>query len=149
MAAAPFSTIAEIAGEIFTRIFPDPVKRAEAQAELIKAESEGRLGNLRTRIGAIISESQSRDHWTSRARPGYFYVFYAYLLNGLIVGYLGIFFPGAVDRFIESLIKYLSALPPEYLAIFVAGFLGYEILPQLPRLRRGWEKLRNIRKDRG
>ena len=63
------SGIIGIGGKLIDKMFPDPEQKAKAQLELIQMQQAGELEEVKTQLSAIISESQSSDPWTSRARP--------------------------------------------------------------------------------
>ena len=63
------SGIIGIGGKLIDKMFPDPEQKAKAQLELVQMQQAGELEELKTELSAIISESQSADPWTSRARP--------------------------------------------------------------------------------
>src|SRR5512137_2244250 len=59
----------------------DQTKQMEIAAKV--AEAETALNNAT--IGAALSEAQSQDKWTSRARPSFMYVIYIIILAGIPV----------------------------------------------------------------
>ena len=73
-------------GAVIDKIFPDKDARDKAKLEMIRLEQEGQFKEIEKRYTAIVTEAQSSDKWTSRARPSFMYVFYILLLMGLPMG---------------------------------------------------------------
>ncbi len=65
---------------IIDKVIPDPAARDRAKLELLKLESSRELQLLETRLSAIVAEAESKDPWTSRARPSFLYVMYVMIL---------------------------------------------------------------------
>ena len=58
---------------IIDKIIPDKEARAKAKLELIKLEGTQEMQLIEARLQAIVAEAQSKDPWTSRARPSLLY----------------------------------------------------------------------------
>jgi len=84
--AVPIVPILGLAGKLLDKIFPDPKERAEAERKLQESQLNGELSKIELQLSAIVMEAQSSDPWTSRARPAFMYVVYAYLLAALPCG---------------------------------------------------------------
>ena len=65
-----------VVGEIIDRVIPDPKAREAAKIQLIQQAQEGKLKEVEQQLSAILAEAQSKDPWTSRARPTFLYVVY-------------------------------------------------------------------------
>ncbi|MGX7953076.1 holin family protein [Tsuneonella sp. HG249] len=122
---------------IIDKVIPDKEARARAKLELIQLEGSHELKQIEARLSAIVSEAQSPDPWTSRARPGFLYVMYAMILWSLPVGVLSLFVPDIAARLAGSMTSYLRALPDELYALFGTGYLGYTAARQ-------WGKIRGV-----
>lgn len=61
---------------LLDKIIPDKEARAKAQLELIRLEGTQDMQMIEARLQAIVAEANSRDPWTSRARPSFLYVIY-------------------------------------------------------------------------
>ena len=92
---------------IIDKVIPDKEARARAKLEL------------------IVAEANSRDPWTSRARPSFLYVMYALVLFALPMGVISAFAPGIAHGISGGITAYLGALPEELYALFGTGYLGY------------------------
>lgn len=114
-----------IGGKLIDKLFPDPVEKAKAQAELARMAQDGELRELEVRMSAIMAEAKSADPWTSRARPGFLYVMYAMILAAVPIGILSVFNPAAANAIADGLKAWLSAIPEEMWWLFGAGYLGY------------------------
>lgn len=122
---------------IIDKIIPDKEARARAKLALLELEGTHELRQIEARLSAIVTEAQSPDPWTSRARPSFLYVIYAMLLFALPVGLLSLFVPDAADRIAGSMTAYLRGLPDELYALFGTGYLGYTAARQ-------WGKIKGV-----
>jgi len=114
-----------VIGKVIDKVFPDPVQAAIAKAELVKLQQDGELKELEIRMSAIIAEAQSKDPWTSRARPSFLYVMYALILAAIPMGVLHAYNPELAVSIAAGLKAWLEALPEELWWLFGAGYLGY------------------------
>lgn len=122
---------------IIDKIIPDKEARARAKLALLELEGTHELRQIEARLSAIVTEAQSPDPWTSRARPSFLYVMYAMLLFALPVGLLSLFLPDAAGRIAGSMTAYLRGLPEELYALFGTGYLGYTAARQ-------WGKVKGV-----
>lgn len=107
------------------KIFPDKAERDRAKLALLEAQQAGLLKELEISMSAILAEANSRDPWTSRARPSFMYVMYALLLSALPMGFLTAFYPDAAAAVTTGFGAWLGAIPDEMWWLFSAGYLGY------------------------
>jgi len=114
-----------VVGDIIKKILPDKEAQAKAMLELQKMQQEGELKELETRMSAIIAEAQSKDPWTSRARPSFLYVIYAMILASLPMGALTAFNPDVAHAIASGMKEWLAAIPDSLWTLFGAGYLGY------------------------
>lgn len=120
------AAIAGFAGKVLDKIFPDPEKRAQAQAQLLILQQKGELRELEIGMSAILAEANSDSAFTSSARPAFMYVFYLILIVlGIVAPILGIWFPDGMTAFYANVKKGFDAIPPEMWATFTCGYLGY------------------------
>ena len=82
-----------------------------------------------------MTEAQSADPWTSRARPSFLYVMYAMILAALPIGILSLIQPDAATRIAASMTAYLRGLPDELYALFGTGYLGYTAARQWGKIK--------------
>ena len=122
---------------IIDKIIPDKEARARAKLASIEMEGSHELKQIEARLSAIVTEAQSADPWTSRARPSFLYVMYAMLLFALPVGLLSLFLPDAAGRIAGAMTAYLRGLPEELYALFGTGYLGYTAACQ-------WGKVKGV-----
>jgi hypothetical protein len=139
MPLEPITAILDIGGKILDKFIPDPAQRDAAKLELYKAQQSGELDEIKIQLSAIISDSQSADPWTSRARPTFLYVVYILLLWSLPMGILTIFKPEAATAFTAGFQAWLKAMPAEILQLFGVVMTGYV-------LGRSWEKVKGATK---
>ena len=107
------------------KLFPDPAERAVAEAKLQQAQIDGDLRKIERQLSAIVMEAQSTDRWTSRARPGFMYVVYIYLLSAIPFGVLFAIEPTRALAVTNGISAFLAAIPSEMWTLFGAGYLGY------------------------
>ena len=122
---------------IIDRIIPDKEARTKAKLELLKLEGSHELKAIEARLSAIVAEAQSRDPWTSRARPSFLYVMYAIILAALPMGVLAAFSPDTAHAIADGMNAYLGGLPEPLFALFGTGYLGYTAARQ-------WGKVKGV-----
>lgn len=110
---------------IIDKVIPDKAARDKAKLELLQLQGSQDLAEIQARLSAIVSEAQSNDPWTSRARPSFLYVIYALLLWALPMGLLAAFRPDSAAAIAAGMNAYLSGLPEPLYALFGTGYLGY------------------------
>ena len=110
---------------ILDKIIPDKEARAKAQLELMKLEGTQEMQMVEARLQAIVAEANSKDPWTSRARPSFLYVMYILILTALPMGLLSAFNPSAAGDIASGMNTYLGGLPEPLYALFGTGYLGY------------------------
>jgi hypothetical protein len=117
--------ILDIGGKIIDKIWPDPEKKAEAQAKLLTLQQSGELKELEIAMSAILAEAQSSDPWTSRARPSFLYVVYIIILSAIPMGILHAVSPETAANIAIGFKAWLAAIPDPMWTLFGAGYLGY------------------------
>lgn len=110
---------------IIDKVIPDKEARARAKLELLKLEGTQELETIEARMTAIVAEANSRDPWTSRARPSFLYVMYLMILWALPMGVLAAFKPAMAQDIAAGMNAYLNGLPEPLYALFGTGYLGY------------------------
>jgi len=131
--------VISIGEKLIDKLIPDPEAKAKAKLELRELQQKGDLEEMEIRLSAIISDSKSKDPWTSRARPTFLYVVYILLLASIPVGIAYAFSPDHAERFIEGFRLWLTAIPEQVLTLFgvvMTGYIG----------GRSWEKVRGAAK---
>lgn len=111
--------------KLIGNLFPDPAERAKAEAEMARMQQQGELRELEVSMSAIVMEAQSKDPWTSRARPAFLYVMYIMILAAIPMGFLFAWRPEIAQAVILGVQGWLNAIPPEMWGLFGAGYLGY------------------------
>ncbi len=124
---------------IIDKIIPDKEARAKAKLELLKLEGTQEMSLIEARLQAIVAEANSRDPWTSRARPSFLYVMYVMILWALPMGVLAAFDPATARDIANGMNAYLSGLPEPLYALFGTGYLGYTAARQ-------WGKIKGVDK---
>lgn len=121
--------IADFANKLVDRVFPDKVAqeadRAKFKIAVLDMQQNGELAQLQQQMSAILSESQSLDPWTSRARPTFLYVMYIMILFAIPMGFLAAFRPEIAAAVAKGMQAWLAAIPESLYALFGVGYLGY------------------------
>jgi len=134
---AILETIIGPLASIIDKVIPDKEARARAKLAVLELEGTQELKQIEARLSAIVTEAQSTDPWTSRARPSFLYVMYAMILAALPIGVLSLMQPDAATRIAASMTAYLRGLPDELYALFGTGYLGYTAARQ-------WGKIKGV-----
>ncbi|HEX7710975.1 MAG TPA: holin family protein [Sphingomonadaceae bacterium] len=124
---------------IIDKVIPDPKARDEAKLELLKLQGSQELDTLNAQLSAIVAEANSKDPWTSRARPSFLYVMYVLLLWALPMGVLAAFRPDMAKDIAGGMNSYLNGLPDSLYGLFGTGYLGYTAARQ-------WGKVKGVEK---
>jgi len=114
-----------VVGEIIDRVIPDPKAREAAKLQLIQQAQEGKLKEAEQQLSAILAEAQSKDPWTSRARPTFLYVVYLLILTSIPMALIHAFNPELALRLVEGFHGWLAAIPESIITLFGVGYLGY------------------------
>lgn len=110
---------------LLDKIIPDPKARDEAKRQLIQTEGQQILQEIQASLSAIVTEAQSPDPWTSRARPSFLYVVYVLLLASIPMGILFAYDPITAKNITEGFRSWLSSVPDPIIQLFGVGYLGY------------------------
>ena len=122
---------------IIDKIIPDKEAQARAKLELIALEGTQEMKMIEAQLQAIVAEANSKDPWTSRARPSFLYVMYVLLLASLPMGMLSAFNPSVAHEIAAGMNAYLAGLPEPLYALFGTGYLGYTAARQ-------WGKVKGV-----
>jgi len=122
---------------LIDKLIPDKDARARAKLELLRLEGTQELRSIEARLSAIVAEANSKDPWTSRARPSFLYVMYVLLLTALPMGILAAFSPATAREIAGGMNAFLSGLPEPLYALFGTGYLGYTAARQ-------WGKVKGV-----
>lgn len=121
----PWESVIDSGFKLIDKLFTSDEEREQAKLQMLKMKRDGDLEELRTSMSAILTEASSNDPWTSRARPAFMYIVYAYLLLAPFFGLLFWVDPIAATSVIEGMKLFLASIPGEMWALFGAGYLGY------------------------
>ena len=114
-----------VVGEVIDRVVPDPKAREEAKLQMVKQAQEGKFKQAEQQLSVIMAEAQSKDPWTSRARPTFLYVVYLLILTSIPMAIVHAFNPELSQRLIEGFNGWLTAIPEPIITLFGVGYLGY------------------------
>jgi len=120
--------VAGVAGPLFAlvdNLFTSDEERDKAKLQLLKMQQQGKLKEVELQMSAILSESQSKDPWTSRARPAFLYVMYLLMLFAVPMGFLSAYDPEMSARVSQGFKAWLGAIPEPMWYLFGTGYLGY------------------------
>ena len=122
---------------IIDKVIPDKEAQARAKLELIALEGSQEMKMIEAQLQAIVAEANSKDPWTSRARPSFLYVMYILLIAALPMGVLSAFSPETARNISAGMNAYLTGLPEPLYALFGTGYLGYTAARQ-------WGKVKGV-----
>ena len=112
---------------LIDRLIPDPKAREAAKLELLRLDGTQELERIKTQMAAVLSEANSPDPWTSRARPSFLYVMYALLLWSIPMGLIAAVRPEWASAIGQGMNAYLNGIPEPLYALFGTGYLGYTV----------------------
>lgn len=110
---------------LLDRVIPDPKIREQAKLQVMQAEGQQALQEIGASLSAIVTEAQSTDPWTNRARPSFLYVVYALLLASIPMGLVYAANPETAKLITEGFRAWLAAIPEPIIQLFGIGYLGY------------------------
>ena len=122
---------------IIDKVIPDKAARDKAKLDLLELQGTQEMQQIQTQLSAIVAEANSRDPWTSRARPSFLYVMYAMILWALPMGVLSAFRPDTARDIATGMNAYLGGLPEPLYTLFGTGYLGYTAARQ-------WGKIKGV-----
>jgi hypothetical protein len=135
MSLDPITAVLDIGGKLIDKLIPDPAARDAAKLELLKQQQAGNLEEIKVGLSAIISDSQSADKWTSRARPTFLYVVYIMILASIPMGFVYAINPHTASDITVGFQAWLKAIPDPFLQLFGVVMTGYIA-------GRSWEKVK-------
>jgi hypothetical protein len=122
---------------IIDKVIPDKAARDKAKLDLLEMQGTQEMQQIQTQLSAIVAEANSRDPWTSRARPSFLYVMYVMILWALPMGVLSAFRPDTARDIASGMNGYLGGLPEPLYTLFGTGYLGYTAMRQ-------WGKIKGV-----
>ena len=122
---------------IIDKVIPDKAAREKAKLELMKLEGTQEMELIQAQLSAIVAEANSKDPWTSRARPSFLYVIDVLLLWAIPMGLIAAFRPEMARDIASGMNAYLNGLPEPLYALFGTGYLGYTAARQ-------WGKVKGV-----
>jgi hypothetical protein len=128
-----------IVSKVLDRVLPDQAAKQAAKLAMMELEQNGEFREDEIRMNAIVAEANSKDPFTSRARPGFFYVFYIYILAAIPMGFIAAWNPIVASDITAGIQAFLTALPSDLYNAFIVGFLGYGGM-------RTFEKIKGVSK---
>jgi hypothetical protein len=131
------ASLIEPIASIIDKVIPDKAARDKAKLDLLALQGTQEMQQIQTQLSAIVAEANSKDPWTSRARPSFLYVMYVMILWALPMGVLAAFRPDTARDIAAGMNAYLNGLPEPLYALFGTGYLGYTAMRQ-------WGKVKGV-----
>jgi hypothetical protein len=131
-----FGSIGTLAKDLRTAFTgKEPIDQNKA-AELAFKVEELNQKIEESRISVMLAEASSTDKWTSRARPGFLYLFYL-VVAVLVMGapLVGVFNPNAMQQFYVNVAAGFKAIPDIMWETFGIGYLGYTAARQYGKVK--------------
>ena len=122
---------------IIDKVIPDKAAQEKAKLDLLALQGTQEMQQIQTQLSAIVAEANSKDPWTSRARPSFLYVMYVMILWALPMGVLSAFRPDTARDIATGMNAYLGGLPEPLYTLFGTGYLGYTAARQ-------WGKVKGV-----
>ena len=119
------SSVLDLANTALDKFIADPKEKSKAKLALLKAQQNGELKEMEISLSAIIAEAQSKDKWTSRARPSFLYVMYTLILACIPMGGFFMYDSLNASLMVEGMQTWLEAIPESMWMLFGSGYLGY------------------------
>ena len=88
-----FDSLVGPIASIIDKVIPDKAAQQKAKLDLLALQGTQEMQQIQTQLSAIVAEANSKDPWTSRARPSFLYVMYVMILWALPMGVLAAFRP--------------------------------------------------------
>jgi len=107
------------------KFFVDANEKQTFKLKALELQQQGEFKKVEQYLSAIMTEANSEDPWTSRARPSFLYVIYILILSAIPAGIVSAIFPEFMDQTIVGMENWLSAIPGELYSLFGIGYLGY------------------------
>ena len=121
-----FSGIGQLAKDLRVAFTGKEPISADKAAELALKVQELETSIETSRLNVMIAEASSADKWTSRARPGFLYLFYlVVVVLALVAPLAGIFYPLQMSQFYLNVKAGFEAVPEAMWWTFTTGYLGY------------------------
>lgn len=108
-------------------LFTSDEERDKAKLKFLKMEQDGKLAQTAQDLSIILSDSKSKDPWTSRSRPSFNYVMYFLILCSVPMGILSAFHPETAAQIAQGMKMWLGAIPEPLWDAFWICFTGYTI----------------------
>lgn len=111
--------------KLIDKLFTSDEERDQKKIEFLKMQQDGELKEMEQSMSLLLSDSKSKDSYTSRARPSYLYVMYFLFSCAVPVGVLSIFHPEAATQLAVGMGAWLGAIPEPMWDAFWICFTGY------------------------
>jgi len=119
------SSLAAPLTNLIDDLFTSDEERAAAKLKLMELQQRGELEKVAQQLSVILAEANSKDPWTSRARPTFLYLMYFIILLCVGGSIAGIWWPDHVTTAAQNMGNLLNSIPESLYWLFGAGYLGY------------------------
>ena len=119
------SSLAAPLTNLIDDLFTSDEERAAAKLKLMELQQRGELEKVAQQLSVILAEANSKDPWTSRARPTFLYLMYFIILLCVGGAIAGIWWPDHVTTAAQNMGNLLNSIPESLYWLFGAGYLGY------------------------
>lgn len=111
MADDPVTGFEAILDDVIKRAIPDPNAAALAKLQIMNAQQ-----------AIPLAEAESKDPWTSRARPAFMYVMYIIMLSCIPMSLVYAFNPTVAHNISLGMKEALQAIPVQMWSLFGIAF---------------------------
>lgn len=117
------------------KVFVDASQKEAFKLKALELQQSGEFKAQEIQLSAILAEANSKDPWTSRARPSFLYVMYVMILAAIPMGILSAFRPDMAVQIATGMRAWLGAIPSELWSVFGIGYLGYTGARQFGKIK--------------
>lgn len=122
----PVSVLLGIGSKLADHFFPNKKEADQKKIEMLALIQSGDLKELEVAMSAIVAEANSKDKWTSRARPSFMYLMYlTIIMLVMVTPIIGIWHPDSMKQFYTNVGLGFAAIPEAMWWTFTTGYLGY------------------------
>ena len=117
------------------KFFVDASEKEAFKLKALELQQKCEFKTQEIQLSAILAEANSKDPWTSRARPSFLYVMYVMILTGIPMGVLSVFKPDMTVQIATGMQGWLAAIPEQLWNVFGIGYLGYTGARQFGKIK--------------
>jgi hypothetical protein len=131
-----FSSLSSLISTIVDKVIPNSTQNETLKLAIKKSIGEGEICEQLKLIDVALAQANSNDKWTSRARPGFLYVMYIFILAAIPMGFVDAIDPHFFKAVTTGMQSWLCGLPPLFWDVLKYGFISYVGGRSLEKIKR-------------